>query len=269
MLLKTGCKINLGLSILGKRADGYHNLETVIYPVPYFDIVEVVRSSDFKFTVSGITIDAAVEDNLCVKAYRLIQERYSLPTVKIHLHKTIPFGAGLGGGSSDAVAVLKLVASVCELNISDNEFVSMAKMLGSDCPFFVKNQPVLAKGTGTDLHPIDLNLKGYFLVLLKPNIHISTAQAYGSIEHYSQEGVVLNVVQQPITSWKNELINDFERSVFKHHPHLLNIKSKLYNEGALYAAMTGSGSVLFGIFKTKPNLDWASKMRLNVIELLM
>lgn len=267
MLLKTGCKINLGLSILGKRADGYHNIETVLYPIPYFDIVEVVKSSHFGFSVSGNQIGGSTEDNLCVKAYRLLEDRYSLPPVKIHLHKSIPFGAGLGGGSSDAVAVFKLVNALFKLNINENELVSIAEKLGSDCPFFVKNQPVLATGTGIELRAIDLSLNGFFLVLLKPDINISTSEAYGSIQNYGQEGDVLGAIKQPIIKWKDQLINDFEYSVFKHHPQLIELKSNLYKEGAIYAAMTGSGSALYGIFKTKPNLDWTKRLKLTVMGL--
>ena len=267
MIYKAGCKINLGLSILGKRPDGYHNLESVLYPVPWNDLIEIVPSDEFSFSSSGLTIDGSSEDNLCVKAYRLVKDSYELPSVKIHLHKVIPFGAGLGGGSSDAVAVIKLISSLFKLEIPESEMFSMAGKLGSDCPFFVNNKPAFATGTGMELHPVDIDLKGYYLAIIKPKGNVSTSEAYGNIKIYSSSGSVLQAVNQPVEKWNGLLMNDFESSIFMNQPELGEIKENLYKSGAQYAAMTGSGSALFGIFKEYPILPWFSDYTHKVMAL--
>ena len=267
MIYKAGCKINLGLSVLGKRPDGYHNLESVLYPVPWYDLIEVVPSKEFSFSSSGIQVGGSVDDNLCVKAYKLVKEKYNVPSVKIHLHKVIPFGAGLGGGSSDAVAVIKLISSVFNLDISNSEMISMAGKLGSDCPFFVNNKPAYAIGTGVELHPVDIDLKDYFLAIIKPEMSVSTSMAYDNIKTYGSSGILLNAIKQPVEKWKELVVNDFEVSVFKEYSELSKIKENLYKSGAVYSAMTGSGSALYGLFNERPNANWMVKYTHKIIAL--
>jgi 4-diphosphocytidyl-2-C-methyl-D-erythritol kinase len=248
MLSFSPCKINLGLHIINKRPDAYHNLETIFYPVPWHDIIEMVPSEDFSFTSSGLHIDSKAEDNLVVKAWNLIKAEYTLPEVKIHLHKAIPFGAGLGGGSADAASTLKLANKLFQLDISSAQLENYASRLGADCPFFIENRPAFGQGIGTDLSPVSLSLKGKYLLILKPDVHISTAEAYAGVRNYSQAGQLMQVVQQPVEQWKIGLRNDFQEAIFSSHPVLADLLNDLYNSGAIYAAMSGSGSAIFGIF---------------------
>jgi 4-diphosphocytidyl-2-C-methyl-D-erythritol kinase len=251
------CKINLGLRILRKRNDGYHDLETVFYPLPFYDVLEIIRSDTVtSFTSTGLSIDAASKDNLCIKAYDLLKKDFpELPGVKIHLHKTIPTGAGLGGGSADAAFTLSLLNKKINLNLSTEQLINYALQLGSDCPFFIINQPCFAESRGEIFKKITLDLSDYNLVLVNPGIHVSTAEAFANISPTVPGKSIKEIIQQPITSWKNELINDFETTVFKKYPGVKNIKEELYNNGAEYASLSGSGSTVYGIFQKNINLQ--------------
>lgn len=252
MILFPPAKVNLGLYITGKREDGYHNIESVMYPIPLFDVLEILPSENFTFKSTGLLIDADSEDNLCVKAYRILQKNHGVGNVMMHLQKNIPMGAGLGGGSADAAFVLKGLNELFELELSDALLESYAAELGSDCAFFIKCVPQLATGRGEVLEPISVSLKGSYMKVINPGIHISTKLAYANVslsEHtYDWKGMTL----EQVSSWKDCLRNDFERSVFPEFPQLEEIKQKMYDEGASYAFMSGSGSTMIGIYKDAP-----------------
>jgi 4-diphosphocytidyl-2-C-methyl-D-erythritol kinase len=233
---------------LQKREDGFHDLETVFYPIPLVDALEIIPANETNISVSGIKIDTAEEDNICIKAYHLLKKDFVLPPVKIHLHKNIPIGAGLGGGSADGAFTLLLLNKKFNLNLSGEELNSYALTLGSDCPFFIKNKPCLASKQGEILQEIDLDLSGYKLVLVNPYIHIYTGWAFSQIEPNKNRTSLFNIIQQPIQKWKGILVNDFEEAIFNHYPAVKEIKEQLYREGAMYAAMSGSGSTVFGLF---------------------
>jgi len=245
-------KINLGLNVLHKRSDGYHELDTCMIPIELTDVLEVLPSNKFQFIQTGLTVEGSSNDNLVVRAYNLLKENYNLPPVYIHLRKNIPMGAGLGGGSADATYTLLALNDLFKLKISNDDLKKYSTELGSDCPFFVEKSPQIAKGRGEELYPIELNLKGYYLKLIFPGIHISTAEAYGNVIFSKHSLSVKNSIDRPIEEWKNNLKNDFESSAFKLHPELEKWKNDLYSEGAIYASMTGSGSTMYGIFKDKP-----------------
>ena len=257
MITFPNAKINLGLNIIEKRPDGYHNLETVFYPVPVEDALEVniLNESTQKFRLhqAGLEIAGEAENNLVVKAYKLLDERFNLPPVDIHLFKHIPSGAGLGGGSSDAAYMLKLLNEKFNLKLSDKNLEEYAARLGADCAFFIRNAPTYAEGIGNIFSPISLSLKGYQIVLVKPDIFVSTRDAFAQIKPHRQEIPLKEVIKQPIEEWKERMVNDFEESVFPQFPAIKEIKEKLYEAGAIYAAMTGSGSSVFGLFKPEDN----------------
>ena len=262
MLVFPGCKINLGLRILNKRTDGYHNLETVFYPVPFSDALEIISSQHTGpaiFTSSGLTIDGASNDNLCVKAYWLIKKDFpTLPDVKIHLHKCIPMGAGLGGGSADAAFALQLLNNMFSLQLSSAQLISYAAQLGSDCPFFILNSPCVATGRGEILRPLTFDLAGYTLVLINPGIHINTKEAFEALRLNNIAGnnvTIAEIIQQPVLNWRNLLVNDFEIPVSNRWPVIKEIKDRLYKTGAVYAAMTGSGSMVFGLFEKQAHAN--------------
>ena len=266
MILFPPAKINLGLHILFKRNDGYHELETVMTPVPFTDILEILPCKKFEFIQTGLTIPGDSKNNLCVKAYLLMKEKYNIPPVYIHLRKIIPMGGGLGGGSADAAFVLKGINDLFQLNLTTKELEELAAQLGSDCPFFIKNIPQIAKGRGEILTPIELKLKGYYIKILNLGIHVGTKEAYDGCTFSNSSKTLSDIISQPISTWKNELKNDFETSVFKIHPKLEAAKQALYTEGAIYAAMTGSGSTLFGIFEMRPELTQAvSREKMELI----
>jgi 4-diphosphocytidyl-2-C-methyl-D-erythritol kinase len=244
-------KINLGLNIINKRADGFHNLETIFYPIQNItDVLEIQESSDNTLQVSGTELLIPKEENIVYKAYQLLQVAYKLPPINIYLHKAIPHGAGLGGGSSDAAHMLILLNNYFDLKISKEELLDHAAKLGSDCPFFIYNTPCFATGRGEILEPIALDLCKYKICLVQPlGIAINTAQAFKGIQPKSSLQMVKDVMAQPIAQWKNNLVNDFETTVFKVQPSLLDIKNKLYDAGSIYASMSGSGSCLYGIFE--------------------
>ena len=255
MIVFPNCKINLGLHILGKREDGFHNLETIFYPVPFKDALEVIPAANDKaeveFTTTGLAVDGNTADNLCVKAYHLLKKDFpKVPSVKIHLHKTIPLGAGLGGGSADAAFMLNLLNNKFQLNLSTAQLSKYALHLGSDCPFFIVNKPCYATGRGEQLEEIAVDLSSYTMVLVNPGIHINTGWAFQNISPALPQKSIRSIIQQPIDSWRDELSNDFEKPVFAAHPQIQEIKETLYQQGALYAAMSGSGSTVFGIFNT-------------------
>ena len=273
MLLFPNCKINLGLKITGKRADGYHNILTVFFPVPFNDALEIIDNKDLtegiELTQSGIPISGEQKDNLCIKAWQLLKNDFpKLPSVKLHLHKAIPMGAGLGGGSADGAATLLLLNQKYLLNLTESQLLSYALQLGSDCPFFIINQPCLASGRGEQLQPIHLNLKGYQLVIVNPGIHVNTGWAFSQLnlpENTTNDDLVAiqslsSIILDDMNHWKDELINDFEQAVFEKFPEIDWIKKSLYKNGAVYASMSGSGSSVFGLFKVNeiPNFTFPS-----------
>lgn len=249
------CKINLGLNVISKRSDGYHNLETCFYLVPLTDALEILPADTLSFNLSGNAIPGDAADNLCLKAYKLLQKDFDLKPVAIFLHKVIPSGAGLGGGSSDGAHTLRLLNNLFKLNLTTEKLKSYALQLGSDCPFFIEDKPMLGTGRGEVLTEIDVNLHGKFLVLVKPDIHVSTAEAYGGVLPAVPSTRIKEILEgQPVGAWKDVLINDFEKSVFAKHPLIGAIRQQLYQCGALYASMSGSGSSVFGIFEKPVDL---------------
>lgn len=251
MIVFPNAKINLGLNIVSKRPDGYHNIETCFYPIPWNDALEIIVSDKLTFTTSGLEIPGNTDTNLCLQAYHLVKEQYDIPLVHIHLHKVIPMGAGLGGGSADGAFTLKVLNDQFGLEISSEELEDMAGQLGSDCPLFIENKPVFAEGTGNDFSAIALSLKGKYIALINPEIHISTQEAYAGVIPQPPLRSIKKILQQPIDTWKEELKNDFEESIFKNHPKIEALKKRFYDEGAMYASMSGSGSSVFGIFEEK------------------
>jgi 4-diphosphocytidyl-2-C-methyl-D-erythritol kinase len=260
MIIFPNAKINLGLRIVEKRPDGFHDLESVFYPAGLCDALEVVESEKegkggISLTVSGLTVPGSVNENICVKAYELLRKDHFIPSIKVHLHKVIPTGAGLGGGSSDAVAFIKLLDKKFELNLSWGEMHHYAKQLGSDCSFFVGNQPSFAIGKGDDVEKINLDLSGYFLVIIHPGVHVSTAEAFAGIVPAKPDRILKeDILKVPVKEWKNVLKNDFEVTIFKKYPAVAEIKEKLYAQGAIYASMSGSGSAVFGLFENEVDL---------------
>ncbi len=255
MISHPNCKINIGLHVTGKRPDGYHNIETVFYPVPLCDRLEIVKSGQFEFTQEGIPIGGDAEQNLCVKAYRLLERDFpQISPVHIHLTKNIPFGAGLGGGSSDAAFVLKMLNTIFPLGLSEDQLQEYARTLGSDCAFFIRNSPVYASQRGDVMEPYSLDLSGYRLVLMKPSCGVSTAEAYRELTPRAGKVRLQEALQEPLTHWRDTIENHFEETVFRQHPEIAYLKQLLYDRGALYAAMSGSGSTVFGVFKKIPEL---------------
>lgn len=255
MVVFPHCKINLGLHVLRKRPDGYHDLETCFYPVPWNDILEVIPSAEFSLTTSGTAIPGREEDNQCVRAYALLNATFNISPVKIHLHKSIPTGAGLGGGSSNGSFTLRALNQVFNLGLSPVDLRGYAAQLGSDSAFFSEDKPMIGAGRGEILTETSLSLKNYFLILVKPDIHVSTAEAYAGIQPAVPAKALSSVLQSPVEQWRNNLVNDFEPSVFKKYPAIESIKSALYQHGAVYASMSGSGSSVFGIFKSPVDLS--------------
>jgi 4-diphosphocytidyl-2-C-methyl-D-erythritol kinase len=253
MIIFPNGKINLGLHILEKKATGYHDIETVFYPVDFSDALEILPSAsseEIQFTYSGLRLSGPTSSNLCVKAYHLVKEIYpKLPSVKMHLHKTIPMGAGLGGGSSDGTSTLLALNKLFHLQLSDESIAGLALKLGSDCPFFIHNKPVLAEGRGEVFSDIELSLKGYELVLIFPGLHIPTPWAFSVAIPRRPETSLRQILSLPPSQWKKALVNDFEVPVCKAYPQIAEIREELYRKGAIYAALSGSGSTVFGLFK--------------------
>lgn len=256
MVLFPNCKINLGLRILRKRADGYHDLQTLFYPLPFFEGLEAISAGRPALSSTGIPIPGLPEDNLCLRAYKVLKTDFPrLPSVHIHLHKTIPPGSGLGAGSANAAFTLKLLNEKFALGLDNAALLSYASRLGSDCAFFILNQPCLAAGRGEELVPVTLDLSAYHFAVLCPQIPVSTAWAFSQITPSGVEWSAeewMQLLQQPPRNWRNQLINDFEEPILKSFPDLSRLKDLLYESGALYASLSGSGSALYGIFEEVP-----------------
>ncbi len=274
MICFPNCKINLGLHILNKREDGFHDLETIFYPIAIRDALEVIktqsgvegsdeviersRDNDVQYLSTGLPIEADVQNNLCIKAYHLLKQDFpSLPSIQMHLHKSIPMGAGLGGGSSDGAFTLKLLNEKFQLGLTTQQLIDYALQLGSDCPFFIMNKPCYATGRGELLETVELDLSAYQFAIVNPGIHINTGWAFAQLmirsnhEAWADRKARVNlqtIIQQPVSTWKDELINEFEEPVCKQHHEIATIKQQLYDAGAVYASMTGSGSTVYGIF---------------------
>ncbi|HPI79669.1 MAG TPA: 4-(cytidine 5'-diphospho)-2-C-methyl-D-erythritol kinase [Cyclobacteriaceae bacterium] len=240
------CKINLGLRVLSRREDGYHNIETCFYPVPWCDVLEAIPSKRFSFDHTGLPI--AGTGNLCVRAYDMLKEGYGLPPVKMHLHKIIPMGAGLGGGSADAAFTLKSLNALFSLGLPHDKLVEIAAGLGSDCPFFLHEKAMLGTGRGEVLAPANVSLAGRFLVIVKPDAHIPTKDAYKEVTPDASGKGLAGILMGNEKEWKDALVNDFEKGVFSQYPEVRMIKNTLYGAGAFYASMSGSGSAVYGLF---------------------
>ncbi|NDW10645.1 4-(cytidine 5'-diphospho)-2-C-methyl-D-erythritol kinase [Dysgonomonas sp. 520] len=257
MICFPNAKINLGLNIVSKREDGYHNLETIFYPIAIKDALEIIPSKNGKdsFSESGIKVDSLPENNLVIKALNILREDYEIPPIDIFLLKKIPFGAGIGGGSADASFMLKLLNDTFSLNISNEELAIYARKLGADCPFFIYNKPLFASGIGELFENVNLDLSKYQFVLIKPNIHISTKEAFALIKPQQPEISLKEIASKPVEEWKHLMYNDFEKSIFPQFSEIKKIKNKLYEAGAIYSSMSGSGSSVFGIFEKEVSLD--------------
>lgn len=269
MIAFPNCKINIGLNIIRKREDGFHDLETVFYPIPFTDVLEILPSEKPEFIITGLQVDTT--DNLCIKAYNLLKQDFAdLPSLKMHLHKAIPLGAGLGGGSSDAAFTLRLLNEKFNLGLSAEQLLNYALQLGSDVPFFMVNEPCFATGRGEILQPIKVDLTNYKLILVNPGIHISTEWAFSNITPQKPGIPVTQIISQPIETWKDLLQNDFEVPVFAECPEIENIKKDMYKKGALYASMSGTGSSVYGIFRkgTTPDIQPQEKYFYKVIDSL-
>ncbi|CAN5374828.1 4-(cytidine 5'-diphospho)-2-C-methyl-D-erythritol kinase [soil metagenome] len=262
------CKINIGLQILSRRQDGFHTISTCFYPLPWTDVLEILPAEQTQFIQSGNVIPGKNEDNLCLKAYHLLQTDFKIGPVKIHLHKIIPTGAGLGGGSSDAAYTIRMLNTVFDLKLSQKQMMDYASALGSDCSFFIQDSPMIGSGRGEVLDPVVLNLKGFYVVVIKPSIHVSTAEAYNGVTPMPLSATLNSLIGMPVDQWKDRIKNDFELSLFPKYPVIQQVKEKLYQLGALYASMSGSGSSVFGIFRNeidsrmqfRDSFGWAGKL---------
>lgn len=261
MIIFPNCKLNLGLNVIRKREDGYHDLETFFYPVDIYDVLEVITatgkdSKAVEFAITGLDVNGDEQDNLCIKAYKLLKKDFpDLPSIKMHLHKAIPMGAGLGGGSADAAFTLLLLNKKFQLNLSPQQLMNYAFQLGSDCPFFIINKPSFAQGRGEVLEQINCDLSSYQFLIVNPGIHIGTKWAFSKIQPVMPQQSIKQIIQQPVETWKEILTSDFEKPVTQYYPQLKSLKEKLYEFGALYAAMTGSGSTFFGIYPKTQKLE--------------
>lgn len=257
MIVFPNCKINIGLFVTSKRPDGFHNIESIFMPVEWTDVLEInhAESALGNFTQSGLTIDADVEQNIVVKAVRLMQREFAIGEMNIHLMKNLPMGAGLGGGSADGAFAISAINAICDLKLSQTQMAELAAQLGSDCPFFIYNSPCFVSGRGELIEPIDLDLSSYYIGLIHPGIHVSTPLAYSKIKPEEAAFDLRLLNQTPIEEWEEMVENDFELPVFSMFPLIADIKSAMYESGALYASMSGSGSAVYGIFSEKPNLD--------------
>lgn len=269
MILRANCKINLGLNVVARREDGYHDLQSVMLPLyDLYDEVEVERcEGESRFVSKGLTVDCEAEQNLCMKALRVMQRRYGVGQVRITLDKRVPFGAGLGGGSSDAVAVVKALDAIFDLALNEEELVEVALALGSDTAFFVRNTPQLCEGRGEVMTPIELPLDGYYIAVAKPDEGVSTREAYGGIVAHAPEVELREALSRPIGEWREVVKNDFEPHIFRAHPAIARLKETMYEAGAVYASMSGSGSAVFGIFESEPRLDVEQDNYLKIIKL--
>ncbi len=264
MELLANCKINLGLRVVRRRSDGFHDIETVMIPVPGLaDTIRVAapppnlpHPPHSSLKVTGAKVDCPPEQNICMRALRLVQREFGIGEASLHLRKVVPSGAGLGGGSSDAAFTLRALNEVFALGLSDARLETLAAELGSDVPFFIRNTPQLCTGRGEIMTPVEVDLAGKWLVILKPEtVSVSTAEAYAGITPCEEGTPVAEIIKRPVGEWRGELVNDFEEGVFARHPEIAALKSLLYDEGAVYASMSGSGSAVFGIFDRRPFID--------------
>ena len=269
MILNANCKINLGLDILRRREDGYHDLETVMLPVrDMYDVVEVVvTDGESTFEQRGLVVDCDAESNLCMKALRLMQRLYGVGEVRITLDKRVPFGAGLGGGSSDATAVILAVNELFALGLTEEQLIEAAAMIGSDTAFFVRNTPQLCSGRGERMTPIELPLSGLYLAVAKPTEGVSTKEAYSGVKPAVPSLRLSDALKRPIGEWRGVVKNDFEPHIFAAHPAIAQLKSAMYEAGAIYASMSGSGSAVFGIFAEQPQLSISTDNYLKITKL--
>ncbi|HEX2395757.1 MAG TPA: 4-(cytidine 5'-diphospho)-2-C-methyl-D-erythritol kinase [Bacteroidales bacterium] len=251
MISFPNCKINIGLNILRRRPDGFHDIETLFCPVDLTDVLEFIplhRNGNVNLTVSGLAVDCPPDKNLCIKAYELLKTEYNLPPLDVHLHKVIPSGAGLGGGSSDAAFMLNMLSDIFELHLKEDDLCEYASRLGSDCAFFIKNRPMLGFGRGNlfkEINPIPADLE---IIIVHPGIHISTAEAYAGVIPAMPTEKLEKLISLPIEDWKDLIINDFEESIIRKYPLIGKLKTKFYEMGAIYASMSGSGSSVYGLF---------------------
>jgi 4-diphosphocytidyl-2-C-methyl-D-erythritol kinase len=259
MITYPNAKINIGLNITERRADGYHNLETIFYPVKINDALEIIVSDRLSFQSSGLEIPGRVEDNLCLAGYHLLKKDFDLPPITIHLHKHIPIGAGLGGGSADAAFFIKLMNQKFELGLSVDKMQNYGRVLGADCAFFIENKPVFAFEKGDEFETIKLDLSAYQIVVVMPPVQISTSEAFRGIKPAPVKESLMELIYMPVAQWKKYIKNDFEETIFKNHASIRGVKASLYEAGALYASMSGSGSSVFGIFEKKPELGFLEK----------
>ena len=271
MICFPNAKINLGLYITGKRPDGFHNIESVFYPIGWNDALEVTESpdasTDFGLHLSGIPISGKPEDNLLYKAYRLLKEKRALPKIDVYLYKALPMGAGLGGGSADCAFFINQLNTQFGLGLSEEERLNIARPLGSDCAFFIKNKPVYAYEKGDVFTDLALDLSAYYIAVVFPDVHSNTKEAYSLVKPAKPKTSLLETIQQPVHTWKNSLVNDFETSIFARYPVVEKTKQDLYTCGAVYASMSGSGSAVFGLFEHMPEIGslasfphWLGKM---------
>lgn len=254
MLTFPNAKINIGLNVLSRRRDGYHNLETVFYPVKITEALEVIEAAEMSFETSGDEIPGFANENLCLKAYELLKKDFDIPPLKIHLHKKIPIGAGLGGGSADAAFFISLVNDKFKLEMDNSAMEGYCRQLGADCAFFIQNKPVFAFGKGDEFECIDLDLSNYHLVLVMPPVHVSTGEAYRGVVPGVPQESLKELIGLPVEGWRSAIKNDFEKSVFENHPSIRGVKKSLYEAGAIYASMSGSGASVYGIFKENVKL---------------
>ncbi len=261
MVVFPNSKINLGLNVIHKRIDGFHNIETVFYPVLWHDALEIIETNNgkpFELSQSGINIDIKQEDNLIYKTWVSIKNTKKIPNLQVHLHKNVPIGAGLGGGSADAAFFINTVNIKFNLNFSEDEKLIIASKIGSDCAFFIKNKPVFAQGKGNEFEDINLDLSMYYILIIYPNIHSNTKEAYQGLNPKTANYNLKSVIEtKPIEVWKHFVTNDFEETIFKKYPAIKQVKDLLYHNKALYASMSGSGSAVFGIFKDEPIIKLA------------
>jgi 4-diphosphocytidyl-2-C-methyl-D-erythritol kinase len=259
MIVFPNAKINIGINITGRRPDGYHNIETVFYPLPIYDVLEALSGDSLTFQSSGLEIPGRTEDNLCIKGYHLIKKDHDLPPLNIYLLKHIPIGAGLGGGSANAAFFIKLINSLFNLGLTTTNMLDYARQLGADCAFFIENKPLFAFEKGDQFETISIDLSKYKIVLVMPPVHVSTGEAYRGVKPAPVKHSLYELILEPIQEWKHFIKNDFEESVFKNHPAIRGVKAALYDAGAIYASMSGSGASVFGIFNEKPDLTELEK----------
>lgn len=255
MITFPSAKINIGLNITSRRPDGYHNLETVFYPTKIKDALEVIEGAEMSFETSGIEIPGYANENLCLQAYDLLRKDFDLPNINIHLHKKIPIGAGLGGGSADAAFFIKLINEKFDLGLDTVLMQNYCKKLGADCAFFIENKPVFAFGKGDEFANIDLDLSTYHIALVMPPVHVSTGEAYRGVKPQQPNESLMQLIKLPVEEWQGKITNDFEHHILKNHPIIRGIKASLLEAGALFALMSGSGASVYGIFKQEVDLS--------------